>query len=119
MAEIQYAVRPGSVTLLDGVTVKNWTAAQLAVAYGVDATPYLTINTDADYPKDPLARMAILTLVPRADDIYENIMYKAEDDGLDVAYRPDFDAKKRYTMETDPQHIYPDEEHEFKPHSNN
>lgn len=118
MAEIQYAVQPGNVTLLDGVTVKNWTAAALATAYGVQATPYLTINTDADYPKDPLQRMAILTLVPRADDIYAPIMYTAEDDGLDIAYRPDFDSKKKYIMETDPLHIYPDQESEIKLHSN-
>lgn len=107
MAEIQYAVQPGTVTLHDGST-KVWTAAALATAYGVAGTPYLTINSELDLPTDPRERMKILVLVPRPDDIYEDIMYTAEDDGEDVAYRPDFDAKKKYLQETDPRNIDPD-----------
>lgn len=114
MSEIQYAVQPGTVTLHDGVTTKTWTAADLAAAYGVDATPYLTINSMLDLPTDPRERMKILVLMPRSDDIYENIMYTAEDDGQSVAYRPDFDGSKQFIQETDPENIYPDEAEEEK-----
>lgn len=115
MSELLYAVQPGSVTLRDG-TVQTFTASQLATAYGIQAEPYLVVNTDADLPKDPFQRMKYLVLVPRADGQYQDIKYDAEDDGQDVAYRPDFDASKQYIDSTDPRHIYPDEETEEKLH---
>jgi hypothetical protein len=98
--DIYYAVRPGSITLYDGST-RTLTAAELAALYGVDGEPYRVVNNDMDLPDDPEERMKYLVLVPRADNRYENIMYTAEDDGQDTAYRSDFDGTKRYIQETD------------------
>lgn len=101
MSEQLYAVQPGSVTLYDG-TVRTFTALELATAYGVQDEPYLTVNSDLDLPRNPIERMRYVLLTPRQDNKYENIMYTAEDDGEDVAYRPDFDDTKQYVQETDP-----------------
>lgn len=107
MSELLYAVQPGTVTLYDGST-KTWTAVDLATAYGVQDEPYLTVNSDLDLPRDPAQRMKYLVLVPRADDKYQNIMYTAEDDGEDIAYRPDFDGDKPYLQETPRRWVDPD-----------
>ncbi len=50
MANVKYAIYPGSIKLYDGST-KTWTAPALATAYGVQTEPYLTVNTNADIPQ--------------------------------------------------------------------
>jgi hypothetical protein len=112
-----YAVYPGPVTLLDGVTVKIWTAADLASAYGVADEPYLVVNSSLEEPQG-LEYFKYLHLKPRSDDFYENIKYVAEDDGQVESWRPDFDSTKKYIQETDPRHIYPDDDSEKKLHDN-
>lgn len=118
-SELLYAVWPGSVDLVDqdGIPTgetRTFTALELATAYGVEDTDYLVVNSELDLPRDPMQRMLYIELKPRPDNYYENIRYTAEDDNEDVAYRPDFDASKKWIDETDPQHIYPDEEEEEK-----
>lgn len=103
---ILYAVYPGTVTLYDG-SQKTWTAANLAAAYGVSGESYLTVNTNLDLPRDPQLLMRYIHLTPRGDDTYQDIKYTLEDDDLDVAYRPEFDSRKPYTMETDPRNVDP------------
>mgnify|MGYP006921736784 CR=1 FL=1 len=117
MAEQLYAVQPGSVTLYDG-TVRTFTALELATAYGVQDEPYLTVNSDLDLPRNPLERMRYVLLIPRQDNKYENIMYTAEDDGEDVAYRPDFDDTKQYIQETDQNNIDSDIDFNFNKGNN-
>lgn len=104
MSEQLYAVWPGSVLCYDGVT-RTFTALELATAYGVQDTDYLTVTNENQLPRDPMQRMLYVELKPREDNYYENIMYTAEDDGEDVAYRPDFDDTKQYIQETDPKLI--------------
>lgn len=117
MAEQTYAVWPGSVLCYDGVT-RSFTAPELATLYGVQATPYLTITNENQLPRDPMQRMKIIELKPRADNKYQNIMYTAEDDGEDVAYRPDFDGTKKYIQETDPRNPDSDVDFNFKKRNN-
>jgi len=105
---IKYAVYPGTVTLLSGGEA-TFTAGELATAYGVDGEDYLTINTSADIPSGQ-TYFEYIHLKPRADGIYRNIMTTAQDDGEDVTWGEDFDGSKKYTQETDPQHIDNDEE---------
>lgn len=107
---IKYAVYPGTVTLYDGTEVE-WSAADLATAYGVDGESYLTINTYADIPSGD-TYFEYIHLKPRADGVYANIMTEAQDDGEDVTWGQDFDGDKKYTQETDPNHI--DKEEEFR-----
>ena len=110
--DILYAVYPGTIEIRDyegnSLGMRTMTALELATAYGVQDEPYLVVNSENDLPDDPLERMRYIHLVMRPDNIYENIKYTAEDDGQEVAYRPDFDPKKKYTMETDPLNIDPD-----------
>ena len=110
--DILYAVYPGTVTLMSGED-KTWTAIDLAAAYGVDGEDYLIVNNISDLPDDPKQIMRYIHLKPRSDDLYEDIMYVAEDDGQEVAYRPDFDARKKYIQETDPENINPDTDIDF------
>ena len=117
MAELKYAVYPGTVSTYDEngnpTGDVTWNAADLAAAYGVQDEPYLTVNSPLDVPKG-LAYFEYLHLVPRADNKYENIMYTAEDDGEDVAYRPEFDPTKQYFHKTDPPYKDPDLELDFR-----
>lgn len=113
MDDILYAVWPGTVLCDDGVE-RTFTALELATAYGVQDEPYLTVTEEADLPSDPMERMRYIELKPRADNTYQDYKYVAEDDGEDVAYRPDFDASKQYIDSTDPDNIYPDEHNEEK-----
>lgn len=106
MAEQLYAIYPGSVTLYDG-TVKTWSAVQLAAAYGVQDDAYLVVNNTLQIPQGT-DYFKYIHLKPRADDLYQDIKYTSEDDGQDVAYRPDFDASKRYIQETNPRTIDPE-----------
>lgn len=108
MDDILYAVLPGTVDCYDGVT-RTFTAVELAGLYGITDKPYITIAGEDDLPQDPLERMRYIVLKPRQDNYYEDYTYVAEDDGEDVAYRPDFDATKKYLQETNPDRIYPDE----------
>ena len=117
MDDITYAVWPGSVTLYDG-TVRTFTALELATAYGVQDEPYLTITNESQLPRDPKKRLKIIELKPRQDDKYQNYKYVAEDDGQEIAYRPDFDGKKRYIQETDPNNVDPDIDFDFNKDNN-
>ena len=98
--DILYAVYPGTIEIRDydgnPLGTRTMTAVELATAYGVQDEPYLVVNSENDLPDDPLQQMRYIHLVMRPDNIYENIKYTAEDDGQEVAYRPDFDPKKKY-----------------------
>jgi hypothetical protein len=101
MPEVKYAIYPGDVILQDGST-KTWTAIDLAAAYGLAGEDYLVVNNPTEIPQG-LAYLEYIHLAPRDDDLYINMKEQIED-----VYRPDFDAKKRYTEETDPMKIDPD-----------
>lgn len=104
LPEIKYAVYPGSVTLYNG-TIRTFTAAELAAAYGVSGEAYLTVNSDLDLPRDYRERMQYIELRPRQDNIYRNIKEEAQDDDAAVTWGPNFDGNKKYTDETDPQTV--------------
>lgn len=103
MADIKYAVYPGTVTLYNGGTA-TFTDVELATAYGVQDEDYLVINTTADIPSDE-SYLEYIHLRPRADNIYRNIKETAQDDDQAVTYGPDFDGSKTYTDETNPNNI--------------
>jgi hypothetical protein len=115
--DIIYAVWPGSVLCDDGIT-RTFTAAELAALYGVDSTAYVTITNETQLPRDLKVRMHYIELKPRADNRYENIMYTQENDGEDVAYRPDFDGDKKYIQETDPLNVDSDVDFDFHKRNN-
>lgn len=98
MAEIKYAVYPGSVTTYGGVD-KTFTAAELAAAYGVDGESYLTVNSNTDIPQGE-SYFEYIHLKPRKDDIYVDIKEVAHDDGQEVTYDEDFDGDRMYIQET-------------------
>lgn len=98
MPEVKYAIYPGTVTLQDGST-KTWTAIDLAAVYGLADEDYLVVNNPTEIPQG-MAYFEYIHLAPRDDDKYIDMKAEVED-----VYRPDFDAKKRYTEETDPEKI--------------
>jgi len=108
MADIKYAVYPGSVTLYNG-TIRSFTALELATAYGVQGEPYLTVNNNLQIPQGE-AYFEYIHLKPRADDYYENIKEVAQDDDQNITWGKNFDGNKQYTEETDPNTVDRDED---------
>lgn len=98
MDEIEYAVYPGSVTLYNG-TVREFTALELATAYGVEGESYLTVNNETEIPQGE-SYFNYIHLKPRRDNIYENIKTVAQDDDQEVTMGEDFNGDKEYTQET-------------------
>lgn len=103
---VKYAIYPGTVATYDedGNFIANvtWTAADLAAAYGVDGEPYLTV-TNEQWSLSDMEYFEYIHLKPRADGKYIDMLTEVED-----TYRPDFDAKKKWTDETDPHKIDPE-----------
>lgn len=106
LPKVKYAIYPGTVATYDEdgnyVTDVTWSAADLAVAYGVDGEPYLTV-TNEQWSLSDMEYFEYIHLKPRADGKYIDMLAEVED-----TYRPDFDASKRWTNETDPRNIYPE-----------
>lgn len=98
MAEILYAVYPGSVTLYSGESA-TFTALELATLYGVQDEDYLEVATAADEPQGE-DYFRYIHLKPRRDNVYQNIKTVAQDDDEDVTMGEDFDGNKQYTQET-------------------
>lgn len=95
----KYAIYPGSVTLYNG-TVRTFTAAQLAEAFGVQTEPYLVVNNPTEIPKD-MAYFEYIHLKPRRDNNYPAYKVVAQDDDQVITWEEDFDSSKKYTMETE------------------
>lgn len=94
-----YAIYPGSVTLYDGTEVE-FTALELAEAYGVQDEPYITISSPEEVPQG-MDFFDYIHLKPRPDNYYENWKDYALDNGEEVAMGEDFDGDRQYTQETD------------------
>lgn len=103
MAEIKYAVYPGTITTYSGEVV-TMDALELATAYGVEAEPYLEVASVTDIPSDK-SYLEYIHLKMREDNVYRNIKETAQDDDQAVTYGPDFDGSKTYTDETNPNNI--------------
>lgn len=109
LPEVKYAIYPGTVATYDeeGNYLQDvtWSAVDLATAYGVENTDYLVVNpTDLE----PANYFEYIHLKPRGDGKYINMLDEVED-----IYRPDFDAKKKWTEETDPRKIDPEMENDL------
>lgn len=102
-----YAVFPGTVTTYDG-EVHTLTYEELIVLYGVDALDCILGTT---VPQNRM--MYYIRLMPRKDGIYPNIN-DAVELGDEIKWGPDFDGKKRWTMETDYDALYADQNAEEK-----
>ena len=85
---VQYAIYPGIVTLYNGEQ-KDFTAEELAEAYGIQHKPYLVITDNVSVPKRD-KYTSYIHLKPRPDDIYMNIKEALLDRGNDVEWGPDF-----------------------------
>lgn len=109
LPEVKYAIYPGTVATYDedGNYLEDvtWSAADLAAAYGVDGEDYLVVN---EGDPEPANYFEYIHLKPRSDGKYINILNQIED-----TYRPDFDAKKKWTNETDPRKIDPEVENDL------
>lgn len=96
-----YAIYPGSVTTYNG-EVQTFTYEELIVLYGVDGIDCI-LGTDVPESR----KMFYIHLKPRADENYPN-MTDAVELGDEIKWGPDFDGKKKYTMETDFEALYSD-----------
>lgn len=99
----KYAIYPGTTPVYnadgDYIGDDTFTDVELATLYGVQDEPYLTINEGEPEPAG-MAYFEYIHLKPRSDRKYINMKSQIED-----TYRPDFDATKRWTNETDPNKI--------------
>jgi hypothetical protein len=83
--------------------------SSLPQLYGVARlNPTLTVN-EGDSEPQGMAYFEYIHLKPRSDRKYFNMKTMVED-----VYRPDFDAKKKYTEETDPRKIDPEVENDLE-----
>lgn len=105
---MQYAIYPGTVETYDG-EIQTFTVDELAVLYGVDQEFYVDANLLSEKDK-----LYFIQLRPRRDGIYDN-MYEKVELGDEIKWGPDFDGKKKYTMETDYDALYSAQNAELKP----
>lgn len=103
-----YAVFPGTITTHDDQVV-SLSYEELIVLYGVDAADCVLGPT---VPARNL--IGYIRLMPRPDNNYPNITDQVEL-GDEIKWGPDFDGKKRYTMETDYDALYAEQNAEEKP----
>lgn len=103
---VKYAIYPGTVATYndDGDFIGNvtWSAADLAEVYGVDGEDYLTV-TNEQWSLSNMEYFEYIHLKPRADGKYINMLNQVED-----VDRPEFDGRKRWTNETNPNSIDPE-----------
>lgn len=103
-----YAIYPGTVTTYDD-EVQSFTYEELIELYGVDPEDCVL---GSEVPQNQLVRYILLH--PRRDGIYDNMPAKA-DLGDEIKWGPDFDGKKKWTMETDYNALYAEQNAERKP----
>ena len=103
MAEIKYAVYPGTITTY-GHEVVTMNALELATAYGVQDELYIEVNDGTEIPPQESA-LEYIHLKMRADNVYRNIKETAQDDDQVITYGKDFDGDRMYTQETNPDTI--------------
>jgi len=102
-----YAVYPGSVVDRNNET-QTYTYEELIALYGVD--PFdCVLGTDVPESR----KMFYIHLKPRPDGVYNQIDDLVElGDG--IKWGDDFDGKKKYTIETDFDELYADQNSEEK-----
>lgn len=110
-SNIKYAIYPGSVTLYNGA-VAEFTAEELAEAYGVEDEDYLVVANNTQIPAGE-SYLEYIHLKPRADNVYRNIKVTAQDDDQLITLERDFDGNRTYIQETDPKLIDKDEDREY------
>jgi len=100
---VKYALYPGTTPVYnedgDYIGDDTFTAEQLAELYGVSDEDYLVVN-EGDPEPQGMAYFEYIHLKPRSDRVYINMKTEIEE-----VYRPDFDARRRWTNETDPNTI--------------
>lgn len=112
LPEVQYAIYPGTTPVYDEngdyVGDQSFTAEELATAYGVEQEDYLIVE-EGDPEPQGMAYFNYIHLKPRSDGKYINMLEEVE-----AEYRPDFDAKKKWTDETNPRAIDPEVENDLE-----
>ena len=103
-----YAVFPGTITTHEDEVV-TLTYEELIMLYGVDEEDCV-LGTEV--PQNRL--MFYIRLMPRPDNNYPNITDQVEL-GDEIKWGPNFDGKKRYTMETNFDALYSEQNAERKP----
>lgn len=89
--------------------MQTFTYLELIALYGVDEDECINREdiTQADEKR-------FILLKPRVDGQYPN-MPEQVDLGDEIKWGPDFDGRKRFTMETNPEELYAEREAEEKP----
>jgi len=96
---IKYCIHPGSVTTREG-EVQTFTYFELMALYGVEEEECI------DKQFVPQSQdMLYIHLKPRVDEEYPN-MSEQVDLGDEIKWGPDWDPKKRFTMETNYEALY-------------
>lgn len=117
LPEVKYAIYPGTTPVYDEngdyIEDQTFTALELATLYGVQDEDYLTV-AEGDPEPQGMTYFEYIHLKPRSDGKYINMLAEVED-----VYRPDFDAKKKYTEETDPRAIDPEMENDLEDNQRN
>lgn len=96
---IKYCIHPGSVYNRDG-QLQTFTYEELIVLYGVDGDECINASL---VPQSQYMRY--IHLKPREDEMYTNMSEKV-DLGDEIKWGPDFDPKKKFTMETNYDALY-------------
>ncbi len=112
LPEVKYAIYPGTTPVYDEngdyIGDDTFTAEELAELYGVDEEDYLVVNPGDPEPQG-MTYFEYIHLKPRSDRMYINMKTQIEE-----VYRPDFDAKKKWTDETNPRAIDPEVENDLE-----
>ncbi len=112
LPEVKYAIYPGTTPVYDEngdyIGDQTFTALELATAYGVEEEDYLTVP-EAGFEPQGKRYFEYIHLKPRTDGKYINMKTQVEE-----IWRPDFDAKKKWTEETDPRAIDPEVENDLE-----
>lgn len=102
-----YAIYPGTIIDYDDVE-QTLTYEELIVLYGVEGEDCVN-----GYSLTEQQKIFYIHLHPRRDNDYPNITDQV-DLGDEIKWGPDFDGKKKWTMETDYDKLYADQESEEK-----
>lgn len=95
-----YAIYPGSVTTRDG-EVQTFTYEELIALYDLDAEDCVLGTTITEIQK-----LYYIHLKPRVDGFYDPLLKDRVDLGDEIKWGPDFDGRKRFTMETNFDTLY-------------
>jgi hypothetical protein len=105
---IKYCVYPGSIRNREG-QLQTFTYLELIALYGVNPSECINRASITQHME-----WQFIMLKPRVDEQYPN-MPEIVDLGDEIKWGPDFDGSKKYTIETNPDELYAEQNSEEQP----